>query len=47
VAFDAVGGKAIDDLAQVVDDGGTIMNFGSLGSNMGTYIYSLPPATSF
>jgi hypothetical protein len=34
VAFDAVGGKAIDDLAQAVDDGGTIINFGSLGSNM-------------
>jgi hypothetical protein len=27
---------AIDDLAEVVDDGGTIINFGSLGSNMGT-----------
>jgi len=23
------GGKAIDDLAEVVDDGGTIINFGS------------------
>jgi NADPH:quinone reductase-like Zn-dependent oxidoreductase len=43
VAFDAIGGKAIDDLAQVVDDGGTIINFGSLGSNMGTIIYSLAP----
>jgi len=43
VAFDAVGGKAIDDLAEVVDDGGTIINFGSLGSNMGTNIYSLAP----
>jgi hypothetical protein len=31
VAFDAVGAKAIDDLAQVVDDGGTIINFGPLG----------------
>jgi NADPH:quinone reductase len=43
VAFDAVGGKAIDDLAQLVDDGGTIINFGSLESNMGTNIYSLVP----
>jgi len=38
-----LGGKAIDDLAEVVDDGGTIINFGSLGSNMGTNIYSLAP----
>ena len=43
VAFDAVGGKAIDDLAEVVDDGGTIINFGSLESNMGKNIYSLAP----
>jgi len=43
VAFDAIGGTAIDDLAEVVDDGGTIINFGSLGSNMGTNIYSLAP----
>jgi hypothetical protein len=43
VAFDAIGGTAIDDLAEVVDDGGTIINFGSLGSNMGTNIYSLTP----
>ena len=43
VAFDAIGGKAIDDLAEVVDDGGTVINFGSLGSNMGTNIYSLVP----
>jgi NADPH:quinone reductase len=43
VAFDAIGGKAIDDLAEAVDDGGTIINFGSLGSNMGTNIYSLSP----
>ena len=43
VAFDAIGGKAIDDLAEVVDDGGTVINFGSLGSNMGTNIYSLAP----
>jgi NADPH:quinone reductase len=42
VAFDAIGGKAIDDFAEVVDDGGTIINFGSLDSNMGTNIYSLP-----
>ena len=43
VAFDAIGGKAIEDLAEVVDDGGTIINFGSLGSNTGTNIYSLVP----
>src|SRR6266446_6885097 len=43
VAFDAIGGKAIDDLAELVDDGGTIINFGSLGSNTGTNIYSLIP----
>jgi NADPH2:quinone reductase len=43
VAFDAIGGTAIDDLAEVVDDGGTIINFGSLESNMGTNIYSLVP----
>jgi len=43
VAFDAIGGKAIDDLAEVVDDGGTIINFGSLESNKGTNIYSLAP----
>lgn len=43
VAFDALGGKAIDDLAEVVDEGGTIINFGSLDSNMGTNIYSLAP----
>jgi NADPH:quinone reductase-like Zn-dependent oxidoreductase len=43
VAFDAIGGKAIDDLADVVDDGGTVINFGSLGNNMGTNIYSLIP----
>lgn len=43
VAFDAVGGKAIDDLAELVDDGGTIINFGSLASNMGTNIYALTP----
>src|SRR5437660_8669887 len=43
VAFDAIGGTAIDDLASVVDDGGTIINYGSLGSNTGTNIYSLAP----
>jgi NADPH2:quinone reductase len=43
VAFDAVGGKAIEDLAELIDDGGTIVNFGSLESNMGTNIYSLAP----
>ena len=43
MAFDAVGGKAIDDLAGLVDDGGTIINFGSLESNTGTNIYSLAP----
>src|SRR4029077_3072838 len=41
VAFDAIGGKAIDDLAEGVDDGGNIINFGSLDNNMGTNIYSL------
>jgi hypothetical protein len=35
--------KAIDDLAEIVDDGGTVINFGSLGSNMGHNIYSLIP----
>src|SRR6267143_4285235 len=29
VAFDALGGKAIDDHAEVVDEGATIINFGS------------------
>jgi hypothetical protein len=46
VAFDAIGGTAIDDLADVVDDDGTIINFRSLGSNMGTNIYSLAPIMS-
>ena len=41
VGFDALGGKAIDDLAEVLDDGGTIINFGSLDSNVGPNIYSL------
>ncbi len=43
VAFDAIGGTAIDDLASVVDDGAIIINYGSLGSNTGTNIYSLAP----
>jgi NADPH2:quinone reductase len=43
VAFDALSGKAIDDLAEVVDDGATIINFGSLESNTGTNIFSLAP----
>ena len=43
VVFDAVGGTAIDDLAEVVDDGGTIISYGSLGSNTGANIYSLAP----
>jgi NADPH:quinone reductase-like Zn-dependent oxidoreductase len=43
VAFDALGGQAIDDLAELVDEGGTIINFGSLESNTGTNIYSLAP----
>jgi len=41
VAFDAIGGTAINDLAEIVDDGGTIINYGSLGSNTGTNIYLL------
>lgn len=43
VAFDAIGGKAIGDLAEVLDYGGTILNYGSLGGNTGTNIYSLAP----
>ncbi len=43
VAFDAVGGRAIDDLAELLDEGGTIINFGSLESNAGTNIYALAP----
>ena len=43
VAFDALGGKAIDDLAELVDDGGSIINFGSLQNDMGTNIYALVP----
>ena len=41
MAFDAIGGTAINDLAEIVDDGGTIINYGSLGSNTGTNIYLL------
>src|ERR1700741_5440205 len=43
VAFDAIGGRAIGDLASVLDDGGTVINYGSLGSNTGMNIYSLIP----
>jgi NADPH:quinone reductase len=43
VAFDAVGGRAIDDLAELLDEGGTIINFGSLESNAGSNIYALAP----
>ena len=43
VAFDAVGGSAIDDLAELLDEEGTIINFGSLEGSTGTNIYSLAP----
>ena len=43
VAFDAVGGSAIDDLAELLDIDGAIINYGSLESNTGTNIYSLAP----
>jgi len=43
VAFDAVGGSAINELAELLDEGGTIINFGSLESNMGMNIYALAP----
>jgi len=43
VAFDALGGKAIEELAEVLDDGGTVINFGSLESNAGINIYALAP----
>src|SRR6267378_8711439 len=33
----------LSDLAEVVDDGATIINFGSLESNTGTNIFSLAP----
>src|ERR1700746_1244954 len=42
-AFAAVGGGPIDDLAELLDEGGTIINFGSLESNAGTNIYALAP----
>ena len=43
VAFDAMGGSAIDDLAELLDEEGTIINFGSLEGSTGTNIYSLAP----
>src|ERR1700746_1260501 len=43
VAFDALGGRAIADLAELVVAKGTIHNFGSLQSAMDTNIYSLVP----
>lgn len=43
VAFDALGGKAIEELVEVLDDGGTVINFGSLESNAGINIYALAP----
>jgi len=43
VAFDALGGRAIDDLAELLDEDGTIINFGSLESGTSTNIYSLAP----
>lgn len=43
LAFDALGGKAIEDLAELLDEDGTIINFGSLESGTGTTIYSLAP----
>jgi len=43
VAFDALGGKAIGDLAELLDEEGTIINFGSLESSTGTNIYLLAP----
>jgi NADPH:quinone reductase len=43
VAFDAIGGGAIDELASVLDEAGSVVNYGSLGSNTGTNIYSLIP----
>lgn len=36
-----MGGSAIDDLAELLDIDGAIINFGSLESNTGTNIYSL------
>jgi NADPH:quinone reductase-like Zn-dependent oxidoreductase len=43
LAYDALGGKAIDDLADVVDDGATIINYGTLESGTGANVYSLAP----
>jgi len=43
LAYDALGGKAIDDLADVVDDGATIINYGTLESGTGTNFFSLAP----
>lgn len=43
VAFDALGGSSIDELAELLDIDGTIINFGSLVNNTGTNIYSLAP----
>src|ERR1700741_3238606 len=43
VAFDAVGGSAINDLVELLDVDGTVINFGSLENNTGTNIYSLAP----
>jgi hypothetical protein len=34
VAFDALGGEAIDDLAELLDEDGTIINFGSLETRL-------------
>lgn len=43
VAFDALGGKAIDDITELLDEDGTIINFGSLESSSGPNIYLLAP----
>src|SRR5262245_24640559 len=43
VGFAGIGGTGIHELASVVEYGATIINFCSLGSNMGTNIYSLVP----
>jgi NADPH2:quinone reductase len=43
LAYDALGGKAIDDLADVVDDAATIINYGTLESGTGANVYSLAP----
>jgi NADPH:quinone reductase len=41
VAFDGVGGSAIDELASILRVGGTVINFGFLGSNGGPSLASL------